>query len=110
METLNGEQIDDDEELPASSVTWFRGLAARANYLSLDRCDIQFGGKEVCRCMAKPTKGGLRKLKALVRYLVEVPELMMKFGAEDKKDRWLESMWIQIGQDVRRQSDQPAVA
>ena len=32
----------------------FRALAARANYLALDRPDIQFAVKEVARRMATP--------------------------------------------------------
>ena len=36
-------------------MTRFRAIAARLNKLSLDRCDIQFATKEICREMAKPT-------------------------------------------------------
>ena len=34
----------------------FRAVAARANYLGLDRPDLQFASKELCREMAKPTE------------------------------------------------------
>ena len=44
----------EDIELPAEVATEFRGLAARANYLSLDRVDIQYATKENCRGMAVP--------------------------------------------------------
>ena len=67
-------EVGDDELLEGEEVTKFRGLAARANYLGLDRCDIQYATKEVCRCMAKPTKGGMAKMKRLARYLLEAPE------------------------------------
>jgi hypothetical protein len=44
-----------DKPLEAAMTTPFRGSAARSNYLSADRCDLQFGAKEVCRSMAIPT-------------------------------------------------------
>lgn len=45
MEKLQstGTVLDDDE------ATAFRALAARANYLSLDRPDVSFSTKELCR-------------------------------------------------------------
>ena len=49
------EQLVKDETLPASGHTEFRGLAARANYLSADRIDLQFSAKEICRFMSSPT-------------------------------------------------------
>ena len=33
--------------------TRFRGVAARINYLAMDRSDLQFAAKELCRKMAK---------------------------------------------------------
>ena len=45
----------DDEKLDEGKVSWFRGVAARANFLSLDRMDIQYAAKEICRNMAAPT-------------------------------------------------------
>ena len=47
----------DDEKLDEGKVSWFRGVAARANFLSLDRMDIQYAAKEVCRHMTTPTMG-----------------------------------------------------
>ena len=41
------------------------GLAARSNYLALDRPDIQYSTKEVCRGMANPSVADRRKLKRL---------------------------------------------
>ena len=52
----------DSVELAGKDVTLFRGLAARINYLALDRSDIQFASKEVCREMCKPTRDSLSKL------------------------------------------------
>ncbi len=38
-----------EELLKGDEVREFRGLAARANYLSMDRPDMQFAAREVCR-------------------------------------------------------------
>jgi hypothetical protein len=43
------------EKLNKDEATKFRALAARASYLSLDRPDIMFAFKEVCREMSAPT-------------------------------------------------------
>ena len=47
----------DSKELVGSEATRFRAVAARANYLSADRPDIQYSVKEVCRRIAKPVEG-----------------------------------------------------
>eukprot|EP00969_Alexandrium_andersonii_P341930 15114427-Alexandrium_andersonii.AAC.1 len=59
------EEEGDDEELDQEEATRYRALAARANYLAQDRPDIQYSTKALCRDMAKPTKGGMRRLKRL---------------------------------------------
>ena len=76
---------DDDEEegkgteLNGRDVTLFRGVAARCNYLGQDRPDIQFAAKEVCRGMARPTKGDWRKLMRLGKYLIGRPRVVTKY-------------------------------
>ena len=61
---------ENGEELNEKDKREYRGIAARANDLAMDRPDIQFATKEVCRGMARPTQGDWRKLKRLGRYLV----------------------------------------
>ena len=51
--------------LVGKDVTLFRGLAARCNYLSLDRPDIQYSAKEICREMSSPTSQSFTKLKRI---------------------------------------------
>eukprot|EP00972_Heterocapsa_arctica_P073465 10849977-Heterocapsa_arctica.AAC.1 len=46
----------DEEELQGEEATAYRAAAARANYLAMDRADIQFAAKEVCRRMATPRR------------------------------------------------------
>ena len=57
----------------------YRELAARANYLAQDRPDIQFATKEVFRGMFQPTKGDLKKLRRLGRYLKSHPRTIMTY-------------------------------
>ena len=55
--------------LDEQQATAFGALAARANYLALDRPDLAFAAKELCRAFARPTASGVVALKRLVRYL-----------------------------------------
>ena len=45
---------EDEEKLGSQEAREFRGLAARANYLALDRIDIQYAVKELVKDMSKP--------------------------------------------------------
>ena len=67
------------KEVPDREGRWFRELAARANYLAMDRSDIQYPVKEICRGMARPTKGHIKKLRRLARYLKAVPRVVWHF-------------------------------
>ena len=63
-EEVNEEASEDDNELlEGEEAKKFRGIAARGNYLSLDRADIQYATKEICRSMARPRKSSWKKLK-----------------------------------------------
>ena len=59
----------DLEELEPSQATLFRGLVARANYLSQDRSDIRFAVKSLARWMSKPRNIDMKGLVDLGRYL-----------------------------------------
>ena len=54
-------------------------MAARANYLSADRPDIQYAVKEICRRMAKPVEGDWQKLVRLGRYLKGAPRCVLGY-------------------------------
>jgi len=73
------ELAKEDAELSPEVATEFRGLAARANYLSLDRVDIQYTTKEICRDMASPKASSLSKMKRLARYLLGAPRQTIMF-------------------------------
>ena len=61
------------EALVGAEATRFRAVAARANYLSGDRPDIQYAVKENCRRMAKPVICDWEKLIRLGMYLRGAP-------------------------------------
>ena len=44
-----------EDQCDAEHVALYKYVAARLNYLSPDRPDIQYGVKEVCRRMSDPT-------------------------------------------------------
>lgn len=49
------ERNEADEPLHHDIYNRYQSLCARANSLSIDRIDLQFAAKEVCRPMCKPT-------------------------------------------------------
>ena len=65
-----GDQLSEDQ------CTMFRALAARANYLGLDRPDCAYTCKELCRAFSRPTTKSVEDLKHIVRYLVGAPRLV----------------------------------
>ncbi|MDA8582761.1 reverse transcriptase domain-containing protein [bacterium] len=69
----------DSAELNEADSSSFRKLVARANYLALDRADIQFAVKDLCRAMSKPRVGDMKKLKRLARYLLGKPRMIQQY-------------------------------
>ena len=76
----------DQEKLGPEKASEYRGLAARANYLALDRPDIQYAVKEICRGMSSPTIGDRNKMKRLARYLVGMPRVVSHFRNQYRAD------------------------
>ena len=70
---------EDDPDLIGHELTRYRSLAARANYLAMDRADLQFAVKELCRQMSRPTASAWRKLIRVGKYLVHRPRLVIDF-------------------------------
>ena len=64
----------------------YRELAARANYLAQDRCDIQYAVKELCRGMCTPTKGDVKKLRRLGRYLITTPRTVVRYNWQSEQE------------------------
>ena len=65
VETLKQER----RGLEGRDATRYRAIAARHNYLSIDRPDLQFAVKELCMDMAKPTEQSWSKLKRVGQYI-----------------------------------------
>ena len=104
------EQLEGDKPLPASEVTGFRGLAARANYLSADRIDLLFAAKEVCRFMSSPTETSVAAMKRLGRYVIGHKRLVWTYpyqrveGIDVYSDTdW--SGWVVLGPVSRRAAE-----
>ena len=68
-----------DDCLEVGECTRFRSLAARLNFLSIDRVDIQFACKEICRSMSSPKRSDWEKVKKLGRYLKRNPRHVVWF-------------------------------
>ena len=64
---------------PAMS-SCYRALAARANYIAVDRADCQYAIKELCRDMSAPTEGSWARLKRVARYLKGKPRAVLEFS------------------------------
>ena len=78
-ELLPKEEHDGDRELGAADKAMFMSVAAKLNYLAMDRVDLQFAVKELMRHMAAPTCSHLAGLKRVARYLVNTPRLACRF-------------------------------
>ena len=90
------------EDLSAPRAKEYRALAARANYLSLDRPDIQCATKEVCWDMSRPTTRSVARMKRLARYLLEYPQTVLTFSAESgEHDNSTIHAYLAIGRDAR---------
>ena len=90
------EEEENKQELGAEDARKFRGHAARLNYLAADRPDIAYSVKEVCREMARPTRGSWKKLKRIVRYLVAARRTIMHYpwqGEEEEVETYTDSDW-----------------
>ena len=77
------EDTPEDVAIHGLDATRFRGVAARCNYLAMDRPDIQFATKEICREMSSPTTGSLRRLIRIGQYLCGRPRLVWKYKMQE---------------------------
>ena len=73
------EEEEASEKLVGVEATRFRAVAARANYLAVDRPDIEYAVKEICRKMANPVSGDWQKLVRLGRYLKGAPRCVLSY-------------------------------
>ena len=71
------------DELHGDSATMYRALSARLLHLSMDRPEVAFAAKELCRHFAHPTQTGVEALKRAVRFLLGLPRLVWAFPFQD---------------------------
>ena len=75
-------QEENTEELTKEEAKRFRGIAARINYIALDRADLQYAAKEVCRKMSKPVMADWDTLKRIGRYLLHRPRAKLMYKCQ----------------------------
>ena len=71
------------DELLGDAATVYRALSARLLYLSMDRPEVAFAAKELCRHFAHPTQTGVEALKRAVRFLLGLPRLVWAFPFQE---------------------------
>ena len=64
---------DDSKPLSSDQFHLYQSVAARLNYLALDRPEIGFQVKEQMRKMSNPTDSDMCALKRCVRFLLSMP-------------------------------------
>ena len=75
--------------------------------MAMDRADIQFAVKEICRSMANPTIGSWRQLKRLARYLKKRLRAVVKFDFQERSrivDGYSDSDWAGCRRTARSTS------
>ena len=85
--------VEAEEEavpLEKSRVEAYRGLAARVNYLALDRPDLAFAAKGCCRRMTNPSSLDWSALVCLARYVAGRPRLVYDFLGKTRSHRLIE--------------------
>ena len=75
----------EDDDLSDKESTRYRALAARLNFLALDRFDLQFTAKEVAKCVHHPISEVFNQFKRLVRFLVDHSSLIQMFKWQGHK-------------------------
>lgn len=79
------EEVEDSRE-EWQTDTMYRAIAARLNYLALDRPDLQFASKSASQHMSQPNALGWRKLKRIGKYLLKHGRTIQWFPFEAKVD------------------------
>ena len=85
----------------------FRGIAAKLNYLSLDRPDLQYVSRSISKAMSNPTHEAMRMLKRVGRYLIGSPRLVQKFPWTQKAEQVVtygDSNWAGDKKDAKSTS------
>ena len=94
------EESWESQPMEGGEASSFRALAARLNYLAVDRADILYASKEVSRGMSSPKNGDWEGLKRLCRYLIQAPRIVHFFEWQEMPDIY-RYIAIPTGPDAR---------
>lgn len=72
-------EIGDDASLPDTEAKAYRGISARTNYLAEDRSELKQPSMQAARGMKNPTRGDLKALKRIGRYLKKNKRVVQVF-------------------------------
>ena len=61
------QKLDDDSDLDMQERRLYCGIVGSLQYLSVDRCDVQFETNACTKDMKQPTKASFTRLKRLAR-------------------------------------------
>ena len=75
-----------DEVLKEEAATKFRSIAARLNFLALDRAGLQYAAKCICKRMASPVQSSWDLLRRAGRYLKGKSRVVQKFPWSKRDD------------------------
>ena len=71
-------------------------MAARINYLAMDRPDLQYAAKNLCRRMGNPRISDWEKARKIAKYIKGRPRLIMQYPFEEfesKVNGYADSDW-----------------
>ena len=88
--------IGESQTLSTRDATKYRAVAARLNYLSQDRPDLQYATKEASRIMSNPRESDWTSLKRIGRYLVGTPRTVQVIAWQHgvtRIDAYADSDW-----------------
>ena len=70
---------EEDDLLAGEELNLFQSVAARFNFLAMDRPDLLHSVKELMRKMASPRARDLMALKKVARYTVKYPRMACRY-------------------------------
>ena len=79
----NKEQCWEDQAMPPTDASRYRALAARLNFLAIDRPDVLYTAKECSRHMSAPINRDWEALKRAARYLLSCPRVVHLYAWQD---------------------------
>ena len=88
---------EDEEPLSAEWASKYGKLGMRANFLAIDRTDIQYSVKEIARDISRPRESSWKSLVRLGKYLKGKPRLVIRYRYQSRSDMintFTDSDWV----------------